>query len=282
MAEVEYGRLSLWRDPASFDDALGRERAARLEFRGQAAEEIQTRAAYLDLVGIGPGDRVLEVGCGSGVVLRELARRVAPDGRAVGIDLSSALLQIAREHATEAGLDAVVELREGDARSLPFADGEFDAVLAVTSLCHIPEGERAVPEMVRVTRPGGTVGVFDIDGDSLIIAHPDRALTRRIVAARSDHSQVDSWLARRLPGLFADAGLHTIRVRAFTPFDGDPKGFNAGLAETGAAVAAQVGAITEAERDRWLDQLHAEQAAGRSVAGLTYLFIWATVPQHGV
>jgi SAM-dependent methyltransferase len=258
---------------------VGRERAARLEVRGQAADEIETRAAYLDLLGVGPGDRVLEVGCGSGVVLRDLARRVAPDGLAVGLDLSPVLLRVAREHARAAGLEAVVGLREGDARSLPFADGEFDAALAVTTLCHIPEGERAVPELVRVTRPGGTVGVFDIDGDSLIIAHPDRELTRRIVAARSDQSQVDSWLARRLPGLFAGAGLPDVRVRAFTTFDRGPKGFNASLAEIGAAVAVQAGTITEAERVRWLDQLHAEQAAGRSVAGLTHLFVWATVPQ---
>jgi hypothetical protein len=89
-------------------------------------------------------------------------------------------------------------------------------------------------------------------------------------------------LARRLPGLLADAGLPDLRVRALKPFDRGPEGFNASPAEIGAAVAAQAGTIAEAERVRWPDQPRAEQAAGRSVAGLTHLFVWATVPQPSV
>ncbi len=278
MSDADYGSQSLWRDTAAIDMEKARELAARLELRGQSEDEVANRDAYLDLLAVRPGDRVLEVGCGSGVVLREIARRVGPEGRAVGLDASPALLAVAHELAEREGLGDRVAWREGDARVLPFPDAEFDVVLAVTSLSHIPEGERAVPEMARVARPGGRVGVFDLDGDGLIIAHPDRDVTRKIAAARSDHAQVDGWLARKLPGLMAAAGLEEIRVRAFTPFERHATGFYAALAERGADVALQIGAITEGERRRWLDALRAEQEAGRFFAGQTHLFVWGIRP----
>ena len=278
MPKQEYGRLSFWHYPAGLDEAGAREQARRLEARGQTEDEVAARATYLDLLGIAPGERVLDVGCGSGVVTRELARRGAPDGVVVGLDPSAALLDLARELAGREGLADRLDLRVGDARSLPFGDAEFDVVLAVTALSHVPDGEHAIPEMVRVARPGGRVGVVDREGDAFVIAHPDRALTRRIVAAYSDQHFVDSWLGRRLPGLLAEARLRDVRVRGFVALDQDPSGFYAGNARRAAEVAAQAGAISEDERRRWLEGLDAEQAAGRFLAGLVNIFAWGTRP----
>ena len=274
MARQERGRFDLWRDISGIDMEKARELAARIELRGQAEDEVAARAAYLDLLRIGPGQRVLEIGCGSGVVLRDLARRVAPDGVAVGLDYCPALLELARELADKTGLLDRIELREGDARALPFGDAEFDAVLAVTALEHVPDGERAIPEMARVVRPGGRAAAFERDVDSLIVSHPDRILTRRIVAAYSDHASVDGWLARRLPGLLMAAGLRDVRVRAFTPVERGTGGFYGGLAERAAQIAAETGAISQRERRSWLRALYAEEEAGRFVGGMTHLFVW--------
>lgn len=282
MSAMPYGQFSSWRDPAGLDETRGREHATRLERRGRATQEVETRAAYLDLLEIAPGEHVLEVGCGSGVVLRDLARRVAPGGQAVGVDLSPVMLQIAGELASEAGLTELIDLREGDARDLPCRDGEFDVVLAVTTLSHVPGGERAVPELRRVARAGGRVGAFEIDGDTMIISHPDRTLTRRIVAAASDQQASNSWLARRLPGLFHESGLRDIQVRTFTAFDRDMKGFNGLRTERVAEVAVEVGAISDDERQQWLNQLRVEQAAGRFLVGITYFFVQGTVPQGAI
>jgi hypothetical protein len=85
----------------------------------------------------------------------------------------------------EAGLRDRVEFREGDVLRLPFPDASFGVVLCVTVLSHVPNGEAAIPELVRVLRSGGRLGVFDLDTDMTAFTHPDRALTRRIVWDRS-------------------------------------------------------------------------------------------------
>jgi SAM-dependent methyltransferase len=212
------------------------------------------------------------------VVTREIARRVGPSGCAVGVDPSPALLAIARDLAEVEGLGNRVELHEGSALALPFADGAFDVAIAVTALSHTPGAEGAIPEMARVVRPGGRMGVFDLDTDMTSVTHPDRTLTRRIIAAASDANAVDGWLSRRLPLLFVRAGLQHVRARGFFPLDMDPRGFYAGLAERAADSALKVGAITESECRDWLEALHAEQDRGPVIAGRLHIFVWGGKP----
>ena len=278
MAERQYGRFDWWRKAAEADPAEVRAQAERIEQRGQTPDEVATRAAYLDLLAIQRGERVLELGCGSGVVLRALAERVGPGGQAVGLDVSPAFLAIAAERASAAGLADRIVLRQGDARSLPFADGEFDLVLAATTLAHVPDGARAIPEMVRVARPGGRVAVLERDLDSFIITHPDRELTRRIVQVGADLATVDGWLARRVPGLLAEAGLENVQVRAFTVLERDPNSYYGQLGRRRIDPAVEAGAITHEEGRRWLTQLDAEQAAGRFLVGITQILAWGVRP----
>ena len=275
---MEFGRLSQWRDTAAIDSAKARELASRLELRAKAQDEERTREEYLDLLGLRPGDRVLDVGCGSGVVTRAIARRVAPGGRVTGADPSAAFLDIARRYAQESGLGEFIEWREADCRALPFADASFDAVIVATVLAHVPDAEKAVAEMARVTRPGGRIGVFDFDGDSLLVSHPDRQLTRRIVASFSDHAAVNGDLARRLPGILAGLGLAQIESRGFMPLERGPGTFYATMAERAGQVAAETGAISAEELTRWRAALHAVYESGHFIAGRLHLFIWAAKP----
>jgi SAM-dependent methyltransferase len=269
-----FGRLSVWRDSAGLDDKQAREHAARLELRAGAESEIAARDDYVRLLGVAPGERVLDVGCGSGAVTRTLAQRVAPGGRAVGLDASTALLKVARELANKAGLGAIIEFKDGDCRALPFPDASFDAVVAATTLSHVPDPRRALAEMVRVTRPGGRVGVFDVDGDLTLFAHPDRELTRRIVLAYSDLGWVNGWLARGLPALLVELGIVNVRARGFMPLESG--GYYANRAERSAEAAATAGAITADEQARWLKALQAEIAAKRFLGGQLHLFVWGT------
>jgi len=99
--------------------------------------------------------QVLEVAVGTGRNFPFYAEGV----RLTGIDLSPAMLEIARKRADELGVDA--DLREGDAQQLPFADASFDTVVCTLSLCNIPDDRRAIAEMKRVLRPGGRLLLLD-------------------------------------------------------------------------------------------------------------------------
>jgi len=268
----------MWRDTATADAERARDLAARLERRAKAPDEIAARDAYLGLLDSAPGERVLDVGCGTGAVTREIARRVGTGGLAVGLDPSPALLAVARELAHEAGLGDRVAFREGDVVRLPFLDRSFDVVVCVTVLSHVPKGEAATPELVRVLRSGGRLGVFDLDTDMTTFTHPDRALTRRIVAAASDATAVDGWLVRRLPSLFQQAGLLDVRARGFFPLETDLQSFYAKMADRCAEVAVKTGVITQAESRAWLDAFHEQGAQGPIVAGRLHIFVWGRKP----
>lgn len=160
----------------------------------------------------------------------------------------------------------------------PFPEGSFDAVVCVTVLSHVPGSAAAIPALVRILRPRGRLGVFDLDTDMTAFTHPDRVLTRRIIAAASDETAVDGWLARRLPAIFEEAGLTEVRVRWFFPLETDAQSFYARLAERSADTALQAGAITEAEHRSWLQGLHAQLHRGPIIAGRLHIFVWGTKP----
>jgi ubiquinone/menaquinone biosynthesis C-methylase UbiE len=127
------------------EEARVHDQAQLLELRGQGDDQAAIREAYLDALSIAPGEHVLDVGCGTGVVARAVARRLAPNGRLVGLDPSPAMLAVGRELAERKGLLDLIQFRIGDARELPFADSIFDVVLAITALSHMSDAGTPSP-----------------------------------------------------------------------------------------------------------------------------------------
>src|SRR5262249_818527 len=101
---------------------------------------------------------VLEVGCGTGVLDRWLARHTGGANHIVGIDISRYLLREAMALVRQEGLEGVVEFREGSAEALPLPENSFDGVMAGTVIQRV-DADRMLREMVRVTKPGGRVAV---------------------------------------------------------------------------------------------------------------------------
>ena len=138
--------------------------AGRFDQRGhgEAYERVLVAAFFTawaaDLVAraeLQPGERVLDVGCGTGVVSRTVAPKLGGHGRVVGLDASEEMLSAARTRPSPAG--APIELHRGDATALPFRDASFDAVLCQQALQFVRDRPAALREMRRVLVPGGRV-----------------------------------------------------------------------------------------------------------------------------
>ena len=101
--------------------------------------------------GLQPGQRVLDVACGTGAVARAAAEPVGQGGQVTGCDLNAGMLEVARQTAPE------IDWVQSDATALAFDDDEFDVVICQSALMFFPDPGAAVSEMVRVARPGGSV-----------------------------------------------------------------------------------------------------------------------------
>lgn len=132
---------------------------AILESRGRSAGYRRMLQLLVDEADLKPGESVLEVGCGTGVIDRWLAERTDRRSRIVGVDINQYLLQEARALARKEGLEGILEFRNGDAQRLPFSNASFDLTVSVTAIEEV-NANRLLAEMARVTKPGGRVAVI--------------------------------------------------------------------------------------------------------------------------
>jgi SAM-dependent methyltransferase len=240
---------------------------AALETRGRDAAQRRLRMAFLRAIPIRRRDTVLEVGCGTGIILRDLIPLVGRGGRLAGVDLSRTALRAARRYCRGTG----ITLRHADAATLPFTDDGFDATLAVTVLLHVADPGGVVREMARVTRPGGRVAVQDQDFGTVALAHPDPRLTDRILRGVVERIYEEPNSGRRLPALLRDAGLRNIRWRAHVYQEHALTPYMQMFLQRRAANAVRFGLVDEARAQAWLDGIEACAEAGTFVFTVNYV-----------
>ncbi|MFF0776979.1 methyltransferase domain-containing protein [Streptomyces sp. NPDC003720] len=130
-------------------------------------------AAAVAEMGLRPGDRVLDAGCGTGRALPPLRAAVGPAGVVVGVDLTPAMLQA----AVRAGRDRAGRLLLADVAALPLCRGALDAVFAAGLIAHLPEPVANLRELARVVRPGGRLALFHPIGRAALAARQGRRIT---------------------------------------------------------------------------------------------------------
>ena len=226
------------------------ENARRLVAVYTTPDVVDQRRAIRVALALQPGERVLDIGSGPGLLAGEMAEEVGAEGRVHGIDPSDSMLAIARHSETP------VDYGRGDALALPFGDEQFDVVVSTQVYEYVDDIEGALDEARRVLRPSGRLLVLDTDWDSIVWHSSDRERMERVLAAWNEHL-ADPYLPRRLPMLMRAAGLKLADVGIIPILNhgADRNTFSAGMLGLVAEFVAGRGGVTVDEARAWADDL---------------------------
>ena len=175
-----------------------------------------------------PGHRVLDLATGTADVALEILRQ-EPSARVLGVDPSSAMLEIGRDKLAASRPSADAELREGSAEELPFEDDSFDGVTIAFGIRNVPNRARALAEMARVTRPGGRIAILELaEPDGGLLAPFARFHIRQVVprlgallSGEREYRYLQSSIAGFPPppqfaAMMEENGLEVLRVEELT------------------------------------------------------------------
>lgn len=254
-----------------FDD----DATARLEALYGSADVGRRRSLATAALAARPGERILDVGCGPGFFVAELADIVGPDGHVVGVDPSAPMLANASRRT--AGR-ANVKLLDGHATDLPVPDRSFDAALSVQVFEYVDDVASALAELVRVLRPGGRAVIWDIDWSTVSWFSDDPERMRKVLHTWDDHL-VHPALPRRLASEMRSAGFVDVDVEghAFTNTDAGPDTYSGGIIPLVEDFVVGRGMPVE-EAAAWRSELEMLSASDRYFFTVTQFRFSAAVP----
>lgn len=229
----------------AFDDGV----AKRFDWFYASGDIVRRRNTVLDALGAAPGERIIDVGCGPGFYVTEIADSVGAAGRVTGVDRSVHMIAAAGRRI---GDRRHVTLIEGEATSLPVEDGSHDAAISVQVFEYMEDVGAALSEMYRILRPGGRLVLWDVDWSTVSWHSEDPERMGRVLAAWDDHL-VDPVLPRTLARSMERAGFVDVAVEghAFLNTDAGPDAYSAGIIDFIRDFVPGHREVTDAEAEAW-------------------------------
>ncbi len=226
----------------------------------RSPEIARQRLWTLERLSLAAGEHVLDVGCGPGFLVRDMAMTVGSGGRVVGVDASESMLALAGKRCD--GF-AQVQLSLGRAEALEAEEGAFDALACTQVLLYVEDVVRALEEMHRVLKPGGRIAIIETDWRGAVIGGSDPLMNRRMLDSW-DRSVANPNLPTKLQPLLRRLGFTAMTVEAIpllrTSYT--PDNYAVGMLESLAAFAKKLGVVGAGEADGWLEDLRTLGSAG--------------------
>ena len=254
------------------------EMSRKIEALYMTPEVMAQRGRVLHALQLVPGEHVLDIGTGPGLLAHDMAAAVGPEGRVCGIDASEAMVAMARKRC--AG-QPWAGFQTADATKLPCTDDSFDAAVSTQVYEYVSNIPAALAELHRVLRPGGRAVILDTDYASLVIHTEQSERMARVLAAWDEHF-VHASLPRTLSQQLREAGF-TLRERTAIPMfnpEFEDNTYGKGLLSMMAAFAVGRNGVSQSEADAWFAEFAALRDRGAFFFSLNrYLFV-ADKPRH--
>jgi ubiquinone/menaquinone biosynthesis C-methylase UbiE len=227
-----------------------------------------------EMMQIQPYHRLLDVGCGPGSDTITLARFVPLGGRVVGVDHDPEMVAEADRRAIEAGVSRWVSHKHASVDTLPFESDFFDACRSERVFQHLNDPQPALAEMVRVTKPGGRVVVWDADWGTLSIDTNEVSTERTLARIVAEKNVNNGFSGRQLYRLFMQQGLEVVNLEAntlfFTNYPLMRQVVGIDEVETEASTS---GLLSQSELSHWHIAMEEAQAKGWFFASVTGILI---------
>lgn len=248
------------------------ERTARLLDNAYLGADVSSRRRLnFDAIVPQPGDRIMDIGCGTGLLAMELARAVGENGRIVGVDPSDDMRATALERCHGV---LQVEVLAGTANELPADNTSIDKAVSVQVFEYLDDIPGAVGEAYRVLRPGGRLAIGDNHWDSLIWSADDDSRMSRMITAW-DHHLAERCVPAILPDVMANTGFEIEGIRTLTFCDTTlrPDGMANMLMHLMVPYAVNNGHLDVSEANAWADEQLERARSGRFFFSLCHYVV---------